>query len=532
MCRLYILLSILACSLFAQQPKLNIAVNDLNAEGIDSSSAKIISDRIRSELINIGVFRVMERTEMHSILKELGFQQTGVCDESCIVEVGQLLGVERMVAGSIGKVGSFYTISLRMINVATGEILYSVNEDCECTIKEVISQAAINIAIKLAKGTGVEVKKPSVKGKTGDIYISSNILGAFIEIDGKSSPGETPLTLKNFPAGEHRIIVRKDKWYGSEKVNLKPDDLLRVNVMMKQGSSMLNVFSEPVGVNIFIDGKAYGKTPHEIKNIPAGEHSVSLKKQGYTTVVSNVLLNAEESQSLSFSLKPIAYISVETQVKEALIIVNGNKAGRGDIQNYPVEVGTVSIQIESPGYDVLKEKFDIGHEEHRVIKRELVSIFGTLIVSSKPHGVFVLINGKKAGTTTYENNKLTPEKYQIELIAENYEEIREYIVIKKNEILQKNYILKPSKELLKVKKRIQWFRRIVFGAVAVGFFGAGVYYNVEVDKFYDAYCESKSSNLSDHEENWNEVKRNLRIRNIMYGLSGACTVGFAISIPF
>ena len=115
--KLIIFSLVLTCSLFAQQSKLNIAVNDLEPEGLDESSTRIISDRIRSELINTGVFRVMERAEMQSILREQGFQQTGIC------EVGQILGVDRMVTGNIGKVGNFYTISLRMINVATCETL-------------------------------------------------------------------------------------------------------------------------------------------------------------------------------------------------------------------------------------------------------------------------------------------------------------------------------------------------------------------------------------------------------------------------
>ena len=94
---------------FSQQTKLNIAVNDLRGEGIDKSSANIISERIRSELINTGVFRVMERAEMQTILKEQGFQQSGACiDQQCLVQVGQLLGVDRIVAGSVGMIGSIY----------------------------------------------------------------------------------------------------------------------------------------------------------------------------------------------------------------------------------------------------------------------------------------------------------------------------------------------------------------------------------------------------------------------------------------
>jgi len=111
--------------------RITVAVNDLKGSGMDQVTATIVSDRLRSELVNSGVFRVMEREEMENILKEQGFQQSGGCDEaSCLVQVGRLLGVQRMVSGSIGKVDNFWTISLRMLNVATAEILFTVDEDC------------------------------------------------------------------------------------------------------------------------------------------------------------------------------------------------------------------------------------------------------------------------------------------------------------------------------------------------------------------------------------------------------------------
>ena len=129
-----------AMQLYAQAPAaLNVAVNDLIGKGIEQSSAAIISDRLRSELINTGAFRVMERNEMDNILKEQGFQKSGACDDAtCLVEVGQLLGVERMVAGTVGKIETLYTISLRMINVATGQIMFTVNEDFEGDIKSLL----------------------------------------------------------------------------------------------------------------------------------------------------------------------------------------------------------------------------------------------------------------------------------------------------------------------------------------------------------------------------------------------------------
>lgn len=149
----FLLFCFLIFPLFAQvTAKLNIAVNDLKGNGLDQPTSRIISERVRSELVKSGGFRVMERNEMTTVLKEQGFQKTGACDEaSCLVEVGQLLGVDRMIAGTVGKISNFFTISLRMIHVGTGEILFTVDEDYNGEIEGLFGIALPNIA-KKARG--------------------------------------------------------------------------------------------------------------------------------------------------------------------------------------------------------------------------------------------------------------------------------------------------------------------------------------------------------------------------------------------
>jgi hypothetical protein len=154
---------------FAQKPvKTPLAVNDLAGEGIEASEARIISDRLRSELINSEMFRVMERGEMESILKEQGFQQSGMCnDKSCMVEMGQILGVHQIIAGSVGKIGGMYTISTRMINVTSGEVQFSVTLDCKCPISELLTKSVPSIAqqivtkIKAANAPAKEQAAPA-----------------------------------------------------------------------------------------------------------------------------------------------------------------------------------------------------------------------------------------------------------------------------------------------------------------------------------------------------------------------------------
>ncbi|OGS37220.1 MAG: hypothetical protein A2293_15190 [Elusimicrobia bacterium RIFOXYB2_FULL_49_7] len=133
-----------------EQKKAVIAVMDLKTEGDLKSASSILSDRLRAELFNTGQFAVMERGEMDAILKEQGFQQSGVCDDkACMVEVGQLLGVQKMVAGSIGQLGAMFLINLRIIDVSTGKMIATYSGECRCPVEELgnaMKTAAMNLA--------------------------------------------------------------------------------------------------------------------------------------------------------------------------------------------------------------------------------------------------------------------------------------------------------------------------------------------------------------------------------------------------
>lgn len=114
-----------------------MAVVELGGD-ISKSESKVLSDKLASILISTNKYKLVERSMMDEILKEQGFQQTGCTDQNCAVEIGQLLGVQKMCTGSIGKIGSSYSITLRIVNVSTGEIEQNSTYDFKGDIEDVL----------------------------------------------------------------------------------------------------------------------------------------------------------------------------------------------------------------------------------------------------------------------------------------------------------------------------------------------------------------------------------------------------------
>jgi TolB-like protein len=131
--------------------KTSVAVMSLkSASGVTADDAELLSDRLRIELFNTGQFSVMERSQMQDILKEQGFQQSGVCsDEGCMVEMGAILGVNLLLGGSIGRLGNMYLVNIRGIDIQTARITAVVSEDIPGSIENVVA-ALKRIAAKLA----------------------------------------------------------------------------------------------------------------------------------------------------------------------------------------------------------------------------------------------------------------------------------------------------------------------------------------------------------------------------------------------
>lgn len=130
-----------------------LAISPLQAKKVDPDEVDLISDALSGELQNSGAFRVMERSQMDRILKEQGLQTSGVCDgNECAVEVGKVLGIDRIVVGSVGKIGSLFIINVRMVDVTSGEILASVRRTQEWEMKYVLTKLVPEVAKALSEG--------------------------------------------------------------------------------------------------------------------------------------------------------------------------------------------------------------------------------------------------------------------------------------------------------------------------------------------------------------------------------------------
>jgi curli biogenesis system outer membrane secretion channel CsgG len=119
-------------------------INFEDRSGYGHNIGRGVADMLVTSLVESDRFIVIERAELDELLKEQGLGLSGVVTPQSAAKVGQLLGVQMIVTGSItefgskknkvgGGLGGFnigvstttarVTVDLRLINVETGEIM-------------------------------------------------------------------------------------------------------------------------------------------------------------------------------------------------------------------------------------------------------------------------------------------------------------------------------------------------------------------------------------------------------------------------
>jgi len=186
--------------------KITLAVLPFSSAGVKEYEAISLSNRLHSELVKTKRFQVVEIEKVEALLKEIAFHQSGIFREEYVAQVGQMLGAQLMITGSVGKVGTTYTVDVRIINVRNRQVIYAKTENSKGKIDELLqlmNEIAWELAHPKSKKQNLTATKKSKKwlwvvgssvliggGITALMLIQSNDKGGVSEVIG--TPPEPP----------------------------------------------------------------------------------------------------------------------------------------------------------------------------------------------------------------------------------------------------------------------------------------------------------------------------------------------------
>lgn len=172
-----------------------IAVLDLVGRGLDKDHALTLTDRLRNEVVKVGKFVVLERSEMYQILaREQVLWLTDMCDSTaCLKAIGEHLPVDEVLGGSVSREGDYWTVDVRLVNVETGVIKAATSVDCkDCSLDQVRSKSIPNAAYTIS---GRKWKEPRSFFKSAWFW-TPVVIGAGVGAYFYFKPGEKAGSIK------------------------------------------------------------------------------------------------------------------------------------------------------------------------------------------------------------------------------------------------------------------------------------------------------------------------------------------------
>jgi len=124
---LIILLSLLLPFCLFSQGKPIIAVLDFKADGVSEKEMRTLIARLTTALFNTEKFTVIDIAQRENLLKEMEFSASECTDEACQLKIGEMLSAEMIVVGNIGKIGSRFLISAKMLETQTARTRSAVD---------------------------------------------------------------------------------------------------------------------------------------------------------------------------------------------------------------------------------------------------------------------------------------------------------------------------------------------------------------------------------------------------------------------
>ncbi len=140
-------------------PRKKLALIDFEHIGVKKSDARALSKRLTTEIVKINKYIMVERSAMEKILEEQKFQTASGNVANDVVDIGNMVGADFIIYGSISKVGSTYSVDSRIISTKTAEVIRSATFDSS-VLDKLVKKGMRDIAYQLC-----DVNKPNAKKK-------------------------------------------------------------------------------------------------------------------------------------------------------------------------------------------------------------------------------------------------------------------------------------------------------------------------------------------------------------------------------
>ena len=166
-----------------------------------------------------------------------------------------------------------------------------------------------NLAYADFRTISVTLGRPYVSVDTpvqpGGMNLQSVPEGASLMVNGEYR-GKTPLSISDLSAGVYTVTFSRFGFAEqTTQVRVEGGKISEVTATLRPLNGILMVNSTPPGARVLLDGTDAGLSPVVLENISAGNHSVTLEKDGYIPAAREVMIAYGMMNPVEVLLDPV-----------------------------------------------------------------------------------------------------------------------------------------------------------------------------------------------------------------------------------
>lgn len=344
----------------------------------DASIAKSLDQLILVAVSNFQDFKIASFQDMKvRIGLERAKDALGCDDVQCAAEIGGALNAKRVLVGTLGRLGSAYLLTLRLVDLKTGIGMVTAESEqipqYANDIKEIVQRLVSQLFGKSAARQHQSRRSTGdVAGQVGELWIQTTPSKVRVFLDAKDY-GTTPVRITNLSVGNHQLVLKTDGYITLTKdVLIWPNKTVELEEKLAIQRGTLEVTSAPSGASCLLDGIANGKTPCKFHAVPVGTHKLELRLQGYAVKTTDVRIEFDRTTKGHVHLEPLPVRVVFASVpSNGRLLLNGSSIGDTDYAGTLLP-GRHAVKIVKPGYEDFEGEIEVKANKPDVFSFTLV----------------------------------------------------------------------------------------------------------------------------------------------------------------
>ena len=455
---LALLLSVASAQIALADDRPKVAVFDFKPSNVSEQDLGLFMEQVLIEIDSTHQYQSLGKSDLETMLgmEKLKEDLSGECDTSCMAHIAGAIGAQYVISGQLAQTKGRYVIHAKLIDERKARVIRRIEREAKGDFNDLRKEVPALVREVL----GLQAK---ISGEQGELYLKASPESARYNIDGGKLRGRLaagrPSTI-TLPVGKHRVVLAADGFKHSiEEVLIEPNRVATLTINLiperkdkgkQEGLGFLDVATdsdETKGAEIYLNGQKRPEvTPATLKDVPAGEHLLALRKPLYKEWQSVVEVPRDDFKRVLASLEPnFGPISIESEPTGADVYIDGIKVGATPYEVPRLEAKAYKLKLTMTLYHDLEKTVIVEPESGLTLKKEMDPAFGTLKVESgEVEQASVWLDGMSRCYTPCELERLPSRSYYLKVRKDLYAPWEGRVLIRDGQTEIRNVGLVPQ----------------------------------------------------------------------------------------